>query len=68
MLTQHLNRFETMVAEFDYLQEEIPQPKKIRHANILCTQVEKIKTAQQNLEDNAEKLMGVVYQLHAFFL
>ena len=45
------------------MDQKIPQLSQIRHSNLLCTQVDKIKCAQQSLEDNAEKLTVMVYQI-----
>ena len=41
----------------------ITQLSRIRHDNLLCKQVDKIRSAQKNLEENAEKLTEMVYGL-----
>ena len=43
--------------------QDIPQLSKIRKANLLCAQVEKIRTAQNALKMNAVKLVELIYQL-----
>ena len=52
-----------MVEEFGKMDQNIPQLSRIRHANLLCTQVDKIRSVQQSLEENAEQLTEMVYQI-----
>ena len=53
VLTGQMNKFQSMVEEFGRMDQNSPQLSKIRHVNLLCEQVDKIRSA--------EKLMEMVY-------
>ena len=63
VLTRHINKFNQMVGECDSLAPDIPELSKIRKANFLCEQIDKIKAAQSTLEKNAEIFTEFVYQI-----
>lgn len=58
-----LNKFQDLVIDFVKMDQYIPQLSKVRIANLLCTQVEKIRSAQTTLKDNAQLLLELVWQL-----
>ena len=63
VLTKALNKFQELVNDFEKMDPDILQLSKIRKANLLCMQVEKIRTAQTALEGNATTLIELVWQL-----
>ena len=54
VLTRQMNKFQSMVEEFKTMDQNIPQLSRIWHANLLCKQVDKIRSAQKNLEEYAK--------------
>ena len=63
VLTKTLNKFQELVNDFAKMDQDIPQLSKIRKADLLCAQVEKIWTAQTTLEGDATMLIELVWQL-----